>query len=190
MSGLDVMPKVPQNSLRCVTVAKHSSPLGLLWSTWTEYGLYRLNWNPPDPLPLAVQCNEARAQDLQKRLHHYFRTGADSFQDVVLDSSGWSKFAVNVYQRCRDVESGTTATYKQIAQQIGNENASRAVGGAMSRNRILLVIPCHRVISDRGQLRGFSALGGLATKQQLLDLEREGKWPQTLFSSERSGQEK
>ena len=65
-------------------------------------------------------------------------------------------------------------TYKQLAKLAGNEKASRAVGAAMSRNRILLVIPCHRVIAAGGGLRGFSAPGGLATKRLLLQLEREG----------------
>ncbi|MCL4165073.1 UNVERIFIED_CONTAM: hypothetical protein GTU68_055700 [Idotea baltica] len=76
-----------------------------------------------------------------------------------------------VYQCCRQIQPGDTMTYKQLAAAAGNEKASRAVGAAMSRNRILLVIPCHRVLAANGQLRGFSAPGGLATKQSLLDLE-------------------
>jgi methylated-DNA-[protein]-cysteine S-methyltransferase len=58
-----------------------------------------------------------------------------------------------------------------LATGVGSRGASRAVGAAMSRNRILLVIPCHRVVSAGGVLRGFSAPGGLRTKQFLLDLE-------------------
>ncbi|MBU1566805.1 MAG: methylated-DNA--[protein]-cysteine S-methyltransferase, partial [Proteobacteria bacterium] len=65
---------------------------------------------------------------------------------------------------------GETASYGAIAERIGNPKACRAVGMANSKNPIPIIIPCHRIIGKDGTLTGFG--GGLAVKQQLLDLER------------------
>jgi methylated-DNA-[protein]-cysteine S-methyltransferase len=88
-----------------------------------------------------------------------------------LDGSGWTAFGRAVYRECRRIPAGTTVTYGELAERAGTRSASRAVGALMARNRILLVIPCHRVVAVGGGLRGFSAEGGLATKRYLLDLE-------------------
>lgn len=171
-------------------VVAHTSPIGRLCSTWTQKGLYTLGWKDPvaggrDPVEITDPHDASHsALELDRLLAEYFRSGDVSFQDVVVDSTGWASFAVNVYRCCRRISSGDTKTYKELAIAAGNELASRAVGAAMARNRVLLVIPCHRVVSGQGQLRGFSARGGLATKRQLLELERNGNWPTDLFSNE------
>lgn len=67
---------------------------------------------------------------------------------------------------------GETRSYKQIAEAVGNENASRAVGLACNRNPIAIIIPCHRVISTSGKLTGYA--GGLSVKERLLNLEKSG----------------
>ncbi|MGI9470581.1 MAG: methylated-DNA--[protein]-cysteine S-methyltransferase [Rubripirellula sp.] len=170
-----------------VAIATHATPIGPLWSAWTERGLYSLNWN--EPAPLAVEAassvpRSTRLQELEQQLQLYFRDGSVSFDNVQVDDVGWTPFTANVYRCCRGIVAGTTVTYKTLAAMAGNDQASRAVGAAMSRNRILLVIPCHRVLSGQGKLRGFSARGGLTTKRQLLDLERDGHWPTDLFADE------
>lgn len=68
---------------------------------------------------------------------------------------------------------GETATYQDIAVKIGNPKAFRAVGSANNANRVLIVVPCHRVIGLNGNLKGYSA--GFEIKQYLLDLERSSK---------------
>ena len=67
---------------------------------------------------------------------------------------------------------GQLSTYGNIAEQIGNPNASRAVGTAIGSNPVAFLIPCHRVIRSDGSLGGFSSSGGLALKKRLLELEQ------------------
>ena len=64
---------------------------------------------------------------------------------------------------------GRTATYRELAERAGNPRASRAVGTVMNRNRIPIVLPCHRIVGSSGDLVGYG--GGLARKEQLLRLE-------------------
>lgn len=165
-----------------VTSAKHSSPFGPMWSVWTDRGLYRLDWNKPpgtDFLPVNTEPMTRRhdasqsdvMNDFAERLDGFYREGRCCFDDIEIDPSGWTDFARRVYESARTIPAGNTVTYKQLAAMAGNEKASRAVGAAMARNRILLVIPCHRVIASSGELRGFSAAGGLQTKRKLLELE-------------------
>ncbi|QDV88668.1 methylated-DNA--[protein]-cysteine S-methyltransferase [Planctomycetes bacterium TBK1r] len=157
----------------------HWTALGNMVSTWTAAGLYSLRWQErtgshdspgSDDGPVA---GDPRGEDLDQRLREYFATGHADFDAIELDTQGWTPFTNQVYRCCRAIAPGTTITYQELAQRAGNKAASRAVGAAMSRNRILLVIPCHRVVSAGGGLRGFSAPGGLQTKQFLLDLETE-----------------
>jgi len=88
---------------------------------------------------------------------------------LVLDSL--SPFARKVLDACRKIPSGKTVSYSQLAGMIGKPRASRAVGSALARNPIPLIIPCHRVIRSDGSLGNFSALGGTALKKMLLTLE-------------------
>lgn len=72
-----------------------------------------------------------------------------------------------------DVPYGETRTYKQLAIVVGNPKASRAIGGAMNKNPIPLIVPCHRVIGSSGKLTGFG--GGLSTKAYLLQFEKNNQ---------------
>ena len=157
-----------------LTFAAHTTPLGSMWSTWTEVGLYCLDWEPPE----SNRPNRSKEADrFRQLLDRYFESGQESFSDVVIDRSGWTEFRCRVYDACRTIAPAATLTYKQLAKLAGNEKANRAVGAAMAQNRVPLVIPCHRVIACGGSLRGFSAPGGLETKQLLLNLEQERSWP-------------
>jgi O-6-methylguanine DNA methyltransferase len=82
-----------------------------------------------------------------------------------------SKFSRSVLTACRNVEFGQTVTYCELAKRTARPSASRAVGGALARNPIPLIVPCHRVIRTDGKLGGFSAPGGIKLKQRMLDLE-------------------
>lgn len=157
-------------------VFRHPTPLGPLRSVWTDKGLYSLNWSNRQADPLAAAeaafCSDPDgAGMLDELLREYFSIGAADFGAIVLDQSDTTPFRRTVYRCCREIPSGSTATYKQLAIRSGNASASRAVGAAMSGNRVLLVIPCHRVIGSQGRLCGFSGPGGLQTKQFLLDFE-------------------
>lgn len=82
-------------------------------------------------------------------------------------------FQKEVWNALCDIPYGETRSYKQIAELLGTPDGSRAIGNANNRNPLLIIVPCHRVISSRGVLRGYA--GGIAMQQQLLDIERNNK---------------
>jgi methylated-DNA-[protein]-cysteine S-methyltransferase len=95
----------------------------------------------------------------------------DDLQDIALDMSQVPAFHQSVYRIARAIPPGQTRTYGQIAEQLGQTHAARAVGQAMARNPFAPVVPCHRVLAAGKHLGGFSASGGVATKQRLLQIE-------------------
>ncbi|HJW23221.1 MAG TPA: MGMT family protein [Candidatus Limnocylindrales bacterium] len=103
-------------------------------------------------------------------------------RDVRLDERGLDDFRRAVYAATRDIAPGTTRSYGEVAQAIGQPEAARDVGGALAGNPFPIVVPCHRVVSATGALTGFSAPGGLATKRRMLELEgAPGYGQQVLF---------
>ncbi|TWU25029.1 Methylated-DNA--protein-cysteine methyltransferase [Novipirellula galeiformis] len=162
--------------LAAVSLAHHASPFGPIESEWTDRGLWRLRWggaqaDVTSPIKTKTPKIVSWAQSLDDRLNAFFEFGTTTFENIQVDQSDWTPFVGAVYRHCRRIEPGTTLTYRELAARAGSPRASRAVGGAMARNRIPIVIPCHRVIASSGKLCGFSAPGGLETKQALLDLE-------------------
>ena len=81
------------------------------------------------------------------------------------------EFSLKVYKALMGIPYGETCSYKDIAIKIGNENSQRAVGGANNKNKLPIVIPCHRVIGRNGKLVGYAE--GIEIKQKLLELERK-----------------
>ena len=94
-----------------------------------------------------------------------------TFDTVVLDLSGMTPFQADVIDACRMIEWGETCTYGELAARVGRPGAARAVGNVMRRNRVPLVVPCHRVVGRGGRLVGYSAPGGVELKSRLLRLE-------------------
>jgi methylated-DNA-[protein]-cysteine S-methyltransferase len=81
-------------------------------------------------------------------------------------------FEQRVYEVARTIPAGQTLTYGQIATRLGDRLLARDVGQALGRNQFPIVVPCHRVLAASGKLGGFSAPGGVATKQRLLEIEQ------------------
>jgi len=102
------------------------------------------------------------------QLDEYF-AGARQRFELPLDLSRGSAFEQAVWSALAGIAPGCTCSYQDIANAIGRPRAARAVGGALGRNPIGIVLPCHRVLGRKGQLTGYT--GGLARKQALLDLE-------------------
>lgn len=109
--------------------------------------------------------------EAERQLREYF-TGTRNQFDLELDFDG-TDFQKQVWQALLTIPFGETRSYSQIAQQIGNPKAVRAVGAANGRNPISIIAPCHRVIGASGGLTGFA--GGLEAKQYLLALEDRGQ---------------
>jgi methylated-DNA-[protein]-cysteine S-methyltransferase len=114
-----------------------------------------------------------------RQLQEYFRGTRTTF-DVEVEPDSASEFDRLVWSRLREVPAGRTVTYGELARRAGFAGAARAVGGAMHRNPIPIVIPCHRVIGQGGSITGFGL--GLWRKRWLLD--HEGAWPLRSRSAE------
>ncbi len=106
--------------------------------------------------------------DLTKRLRRYFSGQKTGFPDK-LDLSGATLFQHDVWQATRLIPYGESRSYAWVADQINKPKATRAVGQALGKNPLPVIIPCHRVIASDGKLGGFS--GGLEMKRRLLQLE-------------------
>ncbi|WP_327121356.1 methylated-DNA--[protein]-cysteine S-methyltransferase [Nocardia sp. NBC_01730] len=106
----------------------------------------------------------------------------DDLRWIPLDTSEIPQFHRAVYDVTRAIDPGHTLSYGQVANRVGAPGAAQAVGQALGRNPIPLIIPCHRVLAADHALHGFSAPGGIDTKQQLLAIERtSGFGEPTLF---------
>lgn len=116
----------------------------------------------------AVWCPRKLA-DLAERLKAYFGGGKVDFPDE-LDLSMSTPFQHQVWQQTRLIPYGETRSYLWVAERIGKPGAARAVGQALGRNPLLVIIPCHRVVASSGGLGGFG--GGLEMKRRLLEMER------------------
>ena len=91
--------------------------------------------------------------------------------DVPLDLESAPEFHRRVYEVARTIKPGTTLSYGEVAERLGEPDTARAVGQALGRNPIPIIVPCHRVLAAHGATGGFSAPGGTATKLQLLAIE-------------------
>jgi methylated-DNA-[protein]-cysteine S-methyltransferase len=82
-----------------------------------------------------------------------------------------SAFDASVYTVCSAIPRGATLTYGDIARRLGLPGAAQAVGGALGRNPVPIIVPCHRVLGAGREVGGFSAPGGANTKQRILGIE-------------------
>lgn len=124
-----------------------------------------------DSTELVVIEETDRIREAKIQLEEYFRKERTEF-DLPLYYEG-TAFQRKVWEALQTIPYGQTRSYKEIAVQIGNPAACRAVGGANNKNRVMIVIPCHRVIGANGSLIGYGA--GIDEKLFLLELERDGK---------------
>ncbi len=106
--------------------------------------------------------------DLPERIKDYLNGKLVSFPDK-LDLSEASPFQKKVWQGDRSIPYGETRAYAWVAGKLGMPKAARAVGQALGRNPLPIIIPCHRVICSNGNLGGFG--GGIGLKQRLLEIE-------------------
>ena len=117
------------------------------------------------------QFEENLLKPLQNKIIAYFEGKPVSFDLPPLDRL--PAFTQKVLAACGKIPSGKTISYSQLARLIGSPRAGRAVGNALAKNPIPLIIPCHRVIRSNGSLGNFSAPGGTGTKKKLLALESQ-----------------
>lgn len=149
------------------------SPVGQLKLVAHETALVAVLWENenPDRVRLAELTEDSKHPILletARQLNEYFAGKRQSF-DVPLDFAG-TEFQQKVWQALLTIPFGETRSYKQIAEQVGNVKAVRAVGAANGKNLISIIAPCHRVVGANGKLVGFA--GGLENKDILLKIEK------------------
>lgn len=145
------------------------TPIGILCIESEEEAITGLYFDHEDEM---LSEQKEPETDLLKRakeqLAEYFDGKRKNF-DLPLNPSG-TEFQKKVWQALCTIPYGQTRSYGEIAAQIGNPKACRAVGGANNKNPIIILIPCHRVIGADGSLVGFG--GGLDAKRYMLKLEK------------------
>lgn len=128
----------------------------------------------PGSCPRNPACNarrlSARVAPILKQLDEYFAGKRREFE-IEVDLSGLTPFQRRVLEVTRTIPYGETRSYGEVAAAAGKPKAARAVGQALGRNPVGIVIPCHRVVASDGSLHGFTASGGLKAKRFLLELE-------------------
>jgi methylated-DNA-[protein]-cysteine S-methyltransferase len=155
-----------------------SSPIGGLKLVASDRGLAAILWEDDNPrrvrLANVVENTEHRMLlRTEKELNEYFSGKRKAFT-VPLDMRG-THFQKQVWDALLGIPYGETRTYGQLANQLGNPKATRAVGAANGRNPIAIIVPCHRVIGFDRKLIGFA--GGLDAKAHLLRLECQSNCP-------------
>jgi methylated-DNA-[protein]-cysteine S-methyltransferase len=168
------------------TVREHycmfETAIGPCGVAWTDEGLTRLQ--------LPESNRDATERRLRKRagsagpdlppppirraitdLQSYMTGHRVDFATVPIDWAGVGPFHLRIYEVTRALAWGETASYGEIARRAGAPVVARAVGQAMSRNPVPVIMPCHRVLTADRKIGGFSAYGGAVTKERLLALE-------------------
>ncbi len=113
-------------------------------------------------------------QEAARLIQTHLMQGQVDLSSIPIETSRMTAFFRQVYDAARKIPPGRTSTYGALAKAVGSPGAARAVGQAMGRNPLPLIIPCHRVMAAGGKAGGFSAFGGLITKQHLLAIESAG----------------
>ncbi|WLG24104.1 methylated-DNA--[protein]-cysteine S-methyltransferase [Pseudomonas sp. FP1154] len=150
---------IPSPVGQLILVARDTKLAAILWEN-ERLNRVRLG-------PLEEDSQHPVLKETERQLMEYFAGQRRRF-DLALDFAG-TDFQVRVWQALLSIPFGETRSYRDIAIQIGQPTAVRAVGAANGRNPISIIAPCHRVIGTSGSLTGFA--GGLAAKQFLLSLE-------------------
>ena len=121
----------------------------------------------------AAKASEPPFQMVQTihRVSKHLQGELQDFRDVLVDLDGVGPFVRRVCEAAREIPVGQTVTYADLATALGQPSLARAVGRALGRNPIPLIIPCHRVHATGGKPGGFSAYGGRVTKAKLLAIE-------------------
>ena len=153
-------------SLTVMLSTTMTSPVGELVLAGDETALRGLYF-PNHPLPEGLREARAPFAGAIEQLEQYFAGERREF-DLQLELAG-PAFHKRVWEALTTIPYGETRSYGQIAAQVGDPGAARAVGFANGRNPIAIVVPCHRVIGADGSLTGYG--GGLPRKRHLLDLE-------------------
>jgi len=169
------------NSANIITMTEFSSPLGPMIAGATTQGVCLLEFN--NRIRLEEEFTElkrlldaemvpgrnAHLDQLETELKEYFDGTRKEFS-VPLHIPG-NEFAQSVWNTLQEIPYGKTCTYKEQSEKMNNPKAIRAIASTNGRNRLAIIVPCHRVIGSNGSLTGYA--GGIDKKKWLIQFERE-----------------
>lgn len=161
-----------QLAAACTAQLHIDTPLGPMLLARTAKGLAGAWFTGQKDYPVEIDAPEAPNDALlartAKQFAEYFTRRRKSFDGIALDLHG-TAFQRSVWQALLAIDSGHTSSYGAIARKVGRPRAVRAVGAAVGRNPIAVIVPCHRVMGSDGSLTGYA--GGLPRKVALLEIE-------------------
>jgi methylated-DNA-[protein]-cysteine S-methyltransferase len=144
------------------------SPIGTLYLVFTGKILRGIDFKKPGEI-----LRKGNALPLiKKELKEYFENGREEFTQGINLTKG-TEFDKKVWLALKGIPYGETRTYKWLAEKVGKPTAFRAVGRALSRNPIPILLPCHRIIESDGSIGGYSS--GIDIKRRLLEIEYYNK---------------
>ena len=149
------------------------TPLGELTLTASDEGLDGLFFPGRSPVLDEADHYPERFVQVTDQLAEYF-SGARQRFEVDLDLSRGTPFQRSVWQQLQLLPYGETTSYSQLAIRLGRLDRVRAVGAAVGRTPLPIIVPCHRVIGSDGKLTGY--IGGLQRKEALLDMESAARY--------------
>lgn len=148
----------------------YNSPIGIIEITGTPDGITSILFSERDAIVYTPQPETPQVlHDCMKELSEYFRGERIEFS-VPYISEG-TEFQKQVWSALTTIPYAETASYRDIAMEVGNGKAVRAVGNANSKNKLTIIVPCHRIIGSNGKLTGYA--GSLSRKEWLLRHEQE-----------------
>lgn len=148
----------------------YQSPIGNIEIVSDSNSIVELSFTEEKGTELTADAPEILRAAL-KQIAEYFQGSRKSFE-LKLNAQG-TEFQKKVWHQLTQVPYGKTACYGDIALAVGNHKASRAVGGANNKNRIAIIIPCHRIVGADGSMTGYA--GGIWRKEWLLQHEKTHK---------------
>jgi methylated-DNA-[protein]-cysteine S-methyltransferase len=169
---------------RIVPYALVETGIGWIGIAWSERGLTRLQLPARDReatgrrllstisgRPVESAGMPAPIADLVGMLRRYGAGETVDFSGVPVDLDGVDPFRRAIYDAARQLGFGETTTYGGLAEEAGYKGRAQDTGQALGRNPVPIVVPCHRILAAGNRIGGFSAPGGSATKERLLEME-------------------
>jgi methylated-DNA-[protein]-cysteine S-methyltransferase len=163
--------------------------LGRCGVAWSDEGIVRLQLPERSERQSLARLRAGLPEDASGAPSACVRDGVQLIQglldgraleldSIAVDLRALPLFQRRVYAAARGIGVGQTLTYGELARRIGAAGAARAVGQALGRNPVAIIVPCHRVLAAGGGIGGFSAQGGVNTKRKLLAIEQAACSPQ------------
>lgn len=161
-----------ENSRRMIFITKIDTPIGKLTAGSSEEGVCFLEFENMKNVKKYNEFKEGENNhlaDLRRELDEYFNGNRKEFT-VTLRPEG-TRFQKGVWSELIKIPFGSTISYLDLADRLGNRDSIRAAANANAKNPVAIVIPCHRVVGEKGKLTGYA--GGLRRKKWLIDHEKK-----------------